>query len=70
MADVERICGQLKDSGEYCDKPLGECPWHDPPGPSVDVDALLDSLEDALDYHGAGDHAYAEKFVRRARELL
>lgn len=33
-------------------------------------DELKALLEDALDYHEAGEHAYAEKFVRRALDAL
>lgn len=63
----DRICGQLTNSDRYCDEALGDCPYHDPPGPSVDVSELL---EDALGYHNSGDHEYAEKFVRQAHDAL
>lgn len=65
--EPDRICGQRTESGNYCDKPEGDCPWHDAPGTDEAVEALL---TDALDYHEAGEHAYAEKFVRRALDAL
>lgn len=33
-------------------------------------DGVRELLEDAMDYHDAGEHSYAEKYVRRALEQL
>lgn len=69
-AGPERICGQRTNSGNYCENPMGECPYHDPPAADVDADALREQLDSALDYAAAGDLSYAMKFVRRARAHL
>lgn len=63
----DRICGVLTGSGNHCDQPYGDCPWHDTP--SAD-DAVRGYLENAHDHYEAGQPGHADKFVRRALDAL